>query len=296
MIAMRLAALALGLVLAFAVDAKSFRWSSQGDYLSADPHARNEGINNLLNDEIYERLTSRAKDLSIIPALATSWEAKGPTLWRFNLRRGVVFHDGTPFTADDVVFSLERAQMPSSNFKVFATPLGRARKVDDYTVEFDTAAPTPAGVFLENLNTLRIMSRAWCEKNRVLRPQDFKTGEETFASRAANGTGPFSLAKREADVATVLRKNPKWWGLAEKRFEGNIDEIVYRPVKSDATRMAALLTGELDPNSTPQMSRDLAAAAPHAEAWIIADHRHMVNMTAPDAVNEALRHWLTRKV
>ena len=246
MIAMRLAALVLVLALAFAVDAKSLRWSSQGDYLSADPHARNEGINNLINDEIYERLTSRAKDLSIIPALATSWEAKGPTLWRFNLRRGVVFHDGTPFNADDVVFSLERAQMPSSSFKVFATPLGRARKVDDYTVEFETAAPSPAGVFLENVNTLRIMSRAWCEKNRVQRPQDFKTGEETFASRAANGTGPFVLAKREAEVATVLRKNPKWWGLAEKRFEGNVDEIVYRPIKSDATRMAALLTGELD--------------------------------------------------
>ncbi len=226
--------------------AATLRWSSQGDYLSADPHAQNEGLNNNINDHVFERLTARAKDLSLIPSLATSWEAKSPTLWRFNLRRGVAFHDGTPFTADDVVYSIQRAQLPSSNFKVFATPLGRARKVDAHTVEVETAAPSPAGVFLENINAVRIMSRAWCEKHGAGKPQDFKTGEETYSSRNANGTGPYVLVKRDAEVMTVLRRNPKWWGIAEKRFEGNIDEVVYRPIKSDATRMAALLSGELD--------------------------------------------------
>src|SRR5262249_31095717 len=154
------------------------RWSSQGDYLSADPHAQNEGLNNALNDAIYERLTARDKKLGLIPSLATSWEARSATLWRFNLRRGVTFHDGTPFTADDVVFSIERAQLPSSNFKVFATPIGKARKVDDYTVEIETPAPAP--MLLENVNSIRIMSRAWCTRNNVLKPQDFKTGEETY--------------------------------------------------------------------------------------------------------------------
>ncbi len=114
--------------------AATLRWSSQGDFLSADPHAQNEGLNNAINDGIYERLTARDKNLKLIPALDTSWEARTPTVWRFQLRRGVTFHDGTPFTADDVVFSVERAQLPSSNFKVFATPLGRARRIDDYTV------------------------------------------------------------------------------------------------------------------------------------------------------------------
>lgn len=228
----------------FTAQAATFRWSSQGDYLSADPHAQNEGLNNNINDFIFERLTAREKDLSLRPSLAVSWETKSPTLWRFNLRKGVTFHDGTPFTADDVVFSLERAQLPSSNFKVYATPVGKARRIDDHTVEIETPGPNP--LLQEQLTTVRIMSRKWCAKNNAARPQDFKTGEETFASRNANGTGPFILVKREPEVATTLRKNPKWWGLADQRFEGNVDEIVYRPIKSDATRMAALVTGEVD--------------------------------------------------
>lgn len=224
--------------------AATLRWSSQGDYLSADPQAQNEGINNNINDHIFERLTTRAKDLSLVASLATSWESKSPTLWRFNLRRGVKFHDGSPFTADDVVYSILRAQMPSSNFKVFALPVGKPRRVDDFTVEIETAAPSP--MFLENLNGVRIMSRLWCEKHGAQKPQDFKTGEETYSSRNANGTGPYTLVKREAEVVTQLKRNPNWWGLADKRMEGNIEEILYRPIKSDATRMAALLTGEID--------------------------------------------------
>jgi peptide/nickel transport system substrate-binding protein len=232
--------------LAITAQAATLRWSSQGDYLSADPHAQNEGLNNNVNDYIFERLTARAKDLTLIPSLATSWEAKSPKVWRFQLRKGVVFHDGTPMTADDVVYSIRRAQLPSSNFKVFASPLGTARRIDAHTVEIETAAPSPAGVFLENVNSVRIMSRTWCERNGARKPQDFKTGEETYSSRHANGTGPFVLVKREAEVITLLRRNPNWWGDAEGRREGNVDEIVYRPIKSDATRMAALVSGELD--------------------------------------------------
>jgi len=239
-----LAVLFLGCCLSASAAAATFRWSSQGDYLSADPHAQNEGLNNNINDEIFERLTARDRNLALIPSLATSWELKSPTVWRFHLRRGVTFHDGTPFTADDVVYSIERAQLPSSNFKVFATPLGKVRKVDDFTVEIETPAPSP--LTHENLTAVRIMSKAWCEKNGAQKPQDFKTGEETYASRTANGTGPYVLVKREPEVSTTLKRNPKWWGIADKRFEGNVDEIVYRPIKSDATRMAALVTGELD--------------------------------------------------
>src|SRR5579862_710272 len=226
--------------------AKSLRWSSQGDYLTADPHGQNEGLNNLVNDEIFERLTVRDKQLRLVPALATSWEQVSPTLWRFHIRKGVVFHDGTPMTADDVVFSIARAQMPSSNFKVFAVPIGKARRADDYTVEIETNAPVPGAVFLQNVDSVRVMSRAWCEKHNVTKPQDYKSAEETYASRFENGTGPYVLVKRDAEVATVLKKFPQWWGIADGRFEGNVDEIVYRPIKSDATRMAALLSGEID--------------------------------------------------
>ena len=238
--------LACAAVLSGPAGAATLRWSSQGDYLSADPHAQNEGLNNNLNDEVFERLTSRGRDLKLRPALATSWESRSPTVWRYHLRKGVKFHDGTSMTADDVVFSFERSQSASSNFKVFAVPTGKARKIDDYTIELETPRPVPEAVLQENVNAVRIMSKAWCEKHNAVRPQDFKTGEETFASRNANGTGPYMLVKREAEVMSVFRKNPNWWGLAEKRFEGNVDEIVYRPIKSDVTRMAALVSGEID--------------------------------------------------
>src|SRR6186713_2594906 len=104
---MRPVLIALCLFAATSAVAAVFRWSSQGDYLTADPHAQNEGLNNNLNDALYERLTARDKQLKLIPALATSWEAVSPTVWRFHLRKGVVFHDGTPLTADDVVFSIQ---------------------------------------------------------------------------------------------------------------------------------------------------------------------------------------------
>ena len=236
----------LALLFASSAHAGTLRWSSQGDYLSADPHAQNEGLNNNLNDHVFERLTARDKELKLRPSLATSWESKSPTVWRFHLRKGVKFHDGSPMTADDVVFSFDRAQSASSNFKVFAVPTGKARKVDDYTIELETPRPVPGDVMAENVNAVRIMSKAWCQKNNSVKPQDFKTGEETYASRNANGTGAYTLVKREPEVMTVLRKNPHWWGLAENRFEGNVDEIVYRPIKSDVTRMAALVSGEID--------------------------------------------------
>jgi peptide/nickel transport system substrate-binding protein len=249
-----------------AAGAATFRWASQGDVATQDPHAQDEGFTKANNNLVYDRLMGRNKDMSLAPWLATEWKSKSPTTWVFTLRKGVKFHDGTPFTADDVVFSIERAQSPSSNFKVYAALIGKARAIDSHTVEIETPAPSP--LLLENLNTVRIMSREWCRKHGALKPQDFKTGEETYASRNANGTGPFTLVRREAEVSTVLRKHPGWWGLREGvgdyRFEGNVDEIVYRPVKSDATRMAALLTGEvdlvLDPplQDIPRLKRDPA--------------------------------------
>jgi peptide/nickel transport system substrate-binding protein len=273
----------------FPAGAATLRWSSQGDFLSADPHSQNEGLNNNINDYAYERLTARARDLALIPSLATSWEAKSSTVWRFHLRKGVLFHDGTPMTADDVVFSIRRAQLPSSNFKVFAAPLGTARRVDAHTVEIETAAPSPAGVFLENVNAVRIMSKTWCERNGAQKPQDFKTGEETYSSRHANGTGPFVLVRREAEVMTVLRRNPRWWGHAEGRFEGNVDEIVYRPIKSDATRMAALVSGEIDLVLDPPL-QDINRLRGDRAVKVVEGPENRVIFLAMDQERDELRH------
>jgi peptide/nickel transport system substrate-binding protein len=225
-----------------AVHAKTLRWASQGDFLTMDPHAQNESLNNTAAAYIYEPLLTYNEKFELVPALATTWTRDGNLLWKFNLRKGVKFHDGTPFTADDVVFTIERAMSPTSNFRVYTTGIQGARKIDDHTVLIYTTVPNP--VLLRQLTELRIMSRAWSDKNKVTKPQDFVKKEETHAARNANGTGPYMLKSREVDVRTVFVENPNWWGKAGKK--GNVTEVVYTPVKSEATRTAALLSGELD--------------------------------------------------
>ncbi|MBL8521401.1 MAG: ABC transporter substrate-binding protein [Betaproteobacteria bacterium] len=235
----------LACAFAMTADAKTLRWSSQGDYLTADPQGQNEGLTNNINGQVYEGLVVRGKKLEILPQLATSWKQVNDTTWILTLRKGVKFHDGSDFTADDAVFSILRAQGETSNFRVYANGIGKPRKIDSHTIELVTPVPNP--VQLEMLSTnLFMVSKAWAEKNNCVKAQDFKNKEENFAARNANGTGPFVLVRRDPDVRTVLKKNPNWWGLKEKRFEGNVDQIVFTPIKNDATRLSALQSGELD--------------------------------------------------
>jgi peptide/nickel transport system substrate-binding protein len=237
---------AMALAIAPALSAKTLRWSSQGDYLTADPMGQNELLTNSINGHVYESLVMFGKNLEILPALAVSWKQTSPTVWIFNLRQGVKWHDGSNFTADDVVFSIKRLQGPTSNFRVYGNNLGVARKIDDHTVELTTPVPLP--VMLQTLaNSLFMMNKAWCEKNNAVNTQDFKNEKEAFTARNAMGTGPYLLVSRDPDVKSVLKKNPNWWGLKEKGYwDGNVDEIVYTPIKEGNTRISALLSGELD--------------------------------------------------
>ncbi|GIK87152.1 MAG: ABC transporter substrate-binding protein [Burkholderiales bacterium] len=237
--------LLIGALLAAAVvagpsAAKTLRWASQGDILTFDPMSQNESLNNTFSDYIYEGLVRYNKQFVPEPALATSWTRVSPTVWRFSLRRNVKFHDGSSMNADDVVFSFQRVLAPSSNMKVYAQGIKETRKVDDYTVEIVTDGPNP--VLLRGLVDVKVMSKAWATKHNVLNPQDYVKKEETHAARNANGTGQFMLKSFEADVRTVLVANPNWWDKAE----GNVTEIVYRPIKQDSTRAAALLSNEID--------------------------------------------------
>jgi len=238
-IATILAAAAL-VAFAPALEAKTLRWSSQGDITTMDPHGNNEGLTNGFLGHIYEPLVCRDKQLKIEPCLAVSWELQNPTTMRFRLRPNVRFHDGSPFGADDVVFTIERALSDTSNFKPYLAGVKQASKVDDLTVDILTDGPVP--VLLPQLTRVLIMSKAWCTKHNVTKPQDYRNKEETYASRNANGTGPYVFRSREADVKTVAVANSNWWG----KMEGNVNEIVYMPIKSDATRLAALLSGEID--------------------------------------------------
>ena len=239
------ASVMLAVSLPLAADAKTFRWASQGDVLTMDPHSQNEGLNNTINGQGYERLTRHDAQLALIPSLATEWAQTGPLSWRFKLRPGVKFHDGTPLTADDVVFSVNRAKNPISTFSVYANALGTPVAMDPLTVEFRLDKINP--LFLQHLDSVTIMSRAWAEKHKVTRPLDFKNKEESYAGFNANGTGPYLLVSRAPGIKTSFKRNPDWWGWkALPAAKGNVQEIVYTPIANDATRLAALISGEID--------------------------------------------------
>ncbi|NBT79816.1 MAG: ABC transporter substrate-binding protein, partial [Betaproteobacteria bacterium] len=221
-------------------DAQTLRWASQGDPQTMDPHSQNESMTNMMNGQVYEKLTTRDRSLAIKPSLATEWQQVSPLLWRFKLRPNVKFHDGAPFSADDVVFSVNRAKEPTSGISAYATMLGEPRKIDNLTVEFHLQSVNP--IFLQHLDSIFILNKTWAEKYRVTKPLDFKNKEESHASLNANGTGPYQLISRAPGVKTVYKRNPNWWG----KFEGNVQDVVFTPISNDATRVSALLSGDID--------------------------------------------------
>ena len=156
--------LAILLLAALPVYGATLRWAAQNDILTLDPHSQNHATTNAILMHTYEGLTRYSDKYEVEPCLATGWKEITPTQWRFTLRKGVKFHDGSPFTADDVVFSFGRIKQPQGTNQVYVTGVNEVRKIDDYTVEFVTNGPNP--IELEHVATINIMSKAWCEKNR----------------------------------------------------------------------------------------------------------------------------------
>ena len=237
----KLGALCLAALLATgAAGAATMRWAGANDILTVDPHAQNHQTTHAFLQQVYESLVRYDKAYKIEPALATKWTQISPTQIRFELRKGVKFHDGAPFTADDVVFSLTRAMTPPSNMQSAVQSVKEVKKVDDHTVDLILKGPNP--ILLRELTEARIMNKAWAEKNNSLKSQDYAAKEENFAARNANGTGPFIMPGRRPDVRVALKNNPNWWD----KPTGNIDEVVFTPIKSAATRSAALISGQVD--------------------------------------------------
>jgi peptide/nickel transport system substrate-binding protein len=232
-----------GLMGAATVQAKPFKWSSASDIPTLDIHSQNNALGNGVHAAIFDSLVYyNSKSFKIEPKLATSWKEISPTQYRFNLRKGVKFSDGSALTADDVVFSLERSRAKTSNFNVYAQGISRVTKVDANTVDVILSGPNP--VLLNQLTELRIMSKAWAEKNKSVEPKDAKTKEENFAHRNAMGSGAYMVKEWQPDQKLVLVKNPNWWGWSDAAT--NVTEIIYTPIKNEATRAAALLSGEID--------------------------------------------------
>lgn len=232
------------LLLSTAASAEELRFAFQADANSMDPYNINESFTLGFQGNLYEGLIRRGPDLEIEPSLATSWEVVEPTRWRFNLRQGVTFHDGRVFTADDVVFSAERVQKEGSDLKARLAGPGVVSviRVDDHTVDVVTAKPNP--ILHVEWETWAIMSKGWAEEFKATDPQAATGTEENYATRHANGTGPYTLESRDVDVRTILVENTSWWDRANTK--GNVSKITMTPIGADASRVAALLSGELD--------------------------------------------------
>src|SRR3979411_1379363 len=229
-----------GLSLAPMADAKTFKWANSGDVSSMDPYARQETFLLTFNSNIYDPLIRRDKNLKLEPALATKWGQNDPTTWFFDIRPGVKFHDGSTLTADDVVFSLNRANGPGSNMQSNFVSVEEIKKAGDLRVEGTTKYPDP--LLADKWAALGMMSKAWAEKNNAVNSADMTKNEENFPTRNAMGTGPFMLKERRAGEKTILVANPNWWD----KPTHNLTEVIFTPVANAATRVAAPKSGDID--------------------------------------------------
>ncbi len=233
-------ALALSLAFGASVQAKTLRLADQGDIVSLDPHSLNEAFQLSMLSNVYEGLVSINKKLEFVPGLATKWSNPSPNVWRFELRKDVKFHDGTAFTADDVVFSYNRARADSSDMRAYMSSVTTITKVNDHLVEIATSAPNP--ILPNILASVTIMSKKWSEDNKAVTPVDKRKGVENAASFKTNGTGPFRVRERQPGTKTVFVRNAAYWD----KIEGNVTEMIFTPIGNDATRVAALQSGEID--------------------------------------------------
>ena len=231
-------AIAFSASLALPAAAEDFTWAVTTDPQTMDPHAVNSApVLGFLNN-VYEGLVRRGKDMTVEPALATSWEPIGNGEgWRFTLRQGVTFQDGAEFNADDVIFSYERASNEASDTRSWFAPVSEVVKVDDFTVDFMTSAPNP--IFPGSIANWMIMDSGWTEANNAALP-DKESGN--FATLNANGTGAFRVTAREPGLRTVLEPFEGWWG----DVEHNITKATLTPIQNPATALAALLSGDVD--------------------------------------------------
>ena len=278
-----LAAVAVAASLAGPAGAQTLRWAAQNDILTMDPHSQNHATTNAILMHAYEGLTRYGPTYQIEPALATKWTFISPTQVRFELRKGVKFQDGTPFTADDVLFSFGRIKQPQGTMQIYVTGIGEIKKIDDHTIDMILTAPNP--ILLRNIVDFRIMSKAWAEKNRTANVQDYKAKEENFASRNVMGTGPYKITGWQPEQRITMTVNNDWWD----KHTGNVKEVIYTPIKSDPTRVAALLSGDVD-MLTDLPTQDVARLRGDGKLKIVDGPEVRTIYLAPDVGSPELKY------
>ena len=227
-------------LLATTASAETIRWGAPRDIVSLDPYSYGDSYTiNFLN-HIYEGLVRYNRDLEIEPALATGWEIVSPTTWRFELRQDVKFHDGSDFTAEDVLASLERVSDETSPLKGNLPAYKSASIIDENTIDIELNGAYP--LLLNDLTNIHIFDKGWLVDNNAEKPTDVSAGVEGYATFNTNGTGPFQLETRTPEAQTVLTVNENWWDEPQH----NLTRIEFQPISSAATRVAALLSSEVD--------------------------------------------------
>ena len=237
---------------ATSAEAQELKIGLAAEPTSIDPHYHNLTPNNALIGHIFERLVETAPDNKLIAGLAESWQVIDGTTWEFRLRANVTWHDGTPFTADDVAFSFERAPtVPDSPASFAAAVKGKTLVVvDDRTIRISTPAPYP--LMPNDLSGLLIVSR---KHGAGARTDDYNSG------KAAIGTGPFKFVSHVRGQRTELARNDAYWG-QKSRWAS----VVFRPINVAAQRVDALLAGEVDviedvpPSSVEKLKKDPTVA------------------------------------
>ena len=230
---LRRALLAVIASAAIGVNAQELRIGMSAEVTSMDPHFVNLFPNNNIAEHVFEKLITLDPDSRLIPGLAESWKAINPTTWEFKLRKGVKFHDGSDFTAEDVAFSIDRVgKIPNSPgpFTTYTKAIKQVQIVDPHTIRFLTAVPHPQ---LQNdINTIYLVSKKTATGAAT---EDFNSG------KAMNGTGPFKFVRFARGDRVELARNDGYWGERPAW-----QKVTFRVVPSDPTRVAALLSGELD--------------------------------------------------
>jgi len=201
------------------------------DVTAIDPHYHNLTPNNNVAAHIFGYLVERNEKSQPIPGLATEWKTIDPNTWEFKLRKGVKFHDGSDFTAADVVASIERVpKVPNSPspFTAYTKQIQKIEVVDPYTIRFRTATPYP--LMPSDMTQVAIISKQFANAST----EDFNSG------KAAIGTGPYKVARYVKSDRLELARNDNWWG-----GRTPWDKVTLRILPNDATRVAAILAGDL---------------------------------------------------
>jgi len=222
-------------IVAFAITAHAteLRIGLAADVTSLDPHYLNVAPNNNAAWHVFDALVHVDANARLVPGLAVAWRTIDPTTWEFKLRKGVKFHDGSDFTADDVIFSLERpARLAASPgpFTGFVKPIVAKKIIDPWTIQFKTAVPY--AMLLYDLNSIFIVSKKAASGAST---EDFNSG------KAAVGTGPYKLVRFARGDRIELARNDAYWGR-----KSAWDKVTLRILPADTARIAALLAGDLD--------------------------------------------------